>query len=115
MTPHRGKHYSLPFLPATPSSPSRTLGGLFELTRCPSRALDLPRASLPEPQRIMNTVCRARRGGARTLLRTTDAKLDYAFVENALVFVYPRIGWTKAPLSTPTPAYLHLGDKLEES
>ena len=42
-TPHRGEHYSLPFLPATPSSPSRTLEGLFELTRRPSRALDSPR------------------------------------------------------------------------
>ena len=35
-----GKYFSLPFLPATPLSPSRTLKGLFELTRCPSRALD---------------------------------------------------------------------------
>ena len=57
MTPNRGvKHYSLPFLPATPSSPSRTLGGLFELTRCPSRALDSPRALLPELQRNKDTV-----------------------------------------------------------
>ena len=46
-----GKHYSLPFLPATPSSPSRTLEGLFELTLRPSRALDSPRALLPELQR----------------------------------------------------------------
>ena len=38
MTPGRGKRYSLPFLPATPLSLSRTLEGLFELTRCPSRA-----------------------------------------------------------------------------
>ena len=30
-----GKHYSLPFLLATPSSLSRTLEGLFELTRRP--------------------------------------------------------------------------------
>ena len=42
---------SLPFLPATPSSPSRTLEGLFELTRRPSRALDSPRALLPERKR----------------------------------------------------------------
>ena len=42
--PSSGKHYSLPFLPATPSSPSRILEGLFELTRCPSKALDSPRA-----------------------------------------------------------------------
>ena len=49
MTPRRGKHFSLPFLPDTPSSPSRTLEGLFELTRRPSRALDSPHALLPEP------------------------------------------------------------------
>ena len=54
MTP--GKHYSLPFLPATPSSPSRTFEGLFELTRGPSRALDSPRALLPELQRYKDTV-----------------------------------------------------------
>ena len=30
--PSSGEHFSLPFLPATPSSPSRTLEGLFELT-----------------------------------------------------------------------------------
>ena len=34
-----GKYFSLPFLPATPSSPSRTLEGLFELTWRPSQAL----------------------------------------------------------------------------
>ena len=54
--PSSGKHYSLPFLPATPSSPSRTLEGLFELTRRPSRALDSPRALLPELQRYKDTV-----------------------------------------------------------
>ena len=42
---------SLTFLPATPSAPSRTLEGLFELTRRPSRALDSPRALLPERKR----------------------------------------------------------------
>ena len=56
MNPSSGKHYSLPFLPATPSSPSRTLEGLFELTRRPSRALDSPRALLPELQRYKDTV-----------------------------------------------------------
>ena len=44
--PLSGKHYCLPFLPATPSSPSRILEGLFELTWCPSRDLDSPRAPL---------------------------------------------------------------------
>ena len=51
-----GKHYSLPFLPATPSSPSWTLEGLFELTRYPSRALDSPRALLLVLLRYKDTV-----------------------------------------------------------
>ena len=46
--PSLGKHYSLLFLPATPSSLSWTLEGLFELTRRPSRALDSSYALLPE-------------------------------------------------------------------
>merc|ERR1711923_120706 len=54
--PLSGRHYSLPFLPATPSSPSRNLEGLFELTRRPSRALDSPRGLLPELQRYKDTV-----------------------------------------------------------
>ena len=49
--PSSGKHYSLPFLPATPSPLSWTLEGLFEVTWRPSRALDSPRALLPELQR----------------------------------------------------------------
>ena len=88
--PSSKKHFSLPLLPATPSSMSRTLEGLFELTRRLSRALDLPRALLPELQRIKDTHrqgCRARRGGPRTPSRTTDANFDCTFVENALLFV----------------------------
>ena len=49
--PSSGKHYSLYFLPATPSSPSQTLEGLFEPTLRPSRALDSPLVLLPELQR----------------------------------------------------------------
>ena len=60
--PQSGKHYSLPFLLATPLSPSRTLEGLFELTRRPSRALDSPRVLLPELQRYKDTVRRAALG-----------------------------------------------------
>ena len=57
MTPHRGNTtHSLPFLSATPSSPSQTFGGLFDLTRRPSRALDLPCALLPELQINKDTV-----------------------------------------------------------
>ena len=49
-----GKHYPLPFLPATPLS--WTLERLFELTRRPSWALDSPRALLPELQRNKDAV-----------------------------------------------------------
>ena len=56
MTPHWGGYFSHPFLPATPLSLSRTLEGLFDLTRRPSRALDSPRALLPELQRYKDTV-----------------------------------------------------------
>ena len=57
MTPHQeNATYSLPLRSATPSSPSWTLEGLFELTRRPSRALDSPRALLPELQRYKDTV-----------------------------------------------------------
>ena len=38
----------------------------------------------------------ARHGGPRTPTRTTDANLDCAFVENALVFVAPKIGRARA-------------------
>ena len=41
---------------------------------------------------------RARHKGPRTPSRTTDANVDCAFVENALVFVVPKIGWAQAPL-----------------
>ena len=51
----KGKYFSIPFLPATPSFPSRTLEGLLELTQRPSRALDSPCALLPELQRYKDT------------------------------------------------------------
>ena len=50
-----GKRYSLLFLPATPTSLSRTQG-LLELTRRPSRALESPRALLSELQRYKDNV-----------------------------------------------------------
>ena len=88
-----GENYSLPFLPATPSSPSRTLEGLFELTGRPSRALNSPRALLPELQRYKDTVRCAVLGaevpGLRQDSRTTDSNLDGAFVENALFYTDP--------------------------
>ena len=52
MTHHWGNN----ILRITPSSPSRTLKGLFELTRRHSQALDSPRALFPELQRYKDTV-----------------------------------------------------------
>ena len=66
-----GKHNSLPFLPATPSSPTQTLEGLFELTQRPSWALDWPGSLLPVLQRNKDTqMCQARRRGPRTASTT---------------------------------------------
>ena len=56
MIPRLGKRLSLPFLPATPSSPSHTLGGLFEMTQHYSWVIDLPRALLWELQRNEDTI-----------------------------------------------------------
>ena len=115
MTPRWVKHYYIPFLPATPSSPSWTLEGLFELTRRPSRAHDLPRALLQRTTEIQGhcQVCRARCKGPRTLSRTIDENLDCVFVENALVFLVPNIGraWaSQLPLNdAPVSSYLTFG------
>ena len=80
--PSLGEHCSLLFLPATPLSLSGT-PGLLELTRRLSRALDSPRALLPELQRIKDTVRCALLGAEVPVSRTIDANLDCAFVENA--------------------------------
>ena len=56
---------------------------------------------------------RGRHGGPRTLLRTTDANLDCAFVENALVFVAPKMGRAQAPLNEIGPYLISVvGDGL---
>ena len=49
MIPGQGNDI-LTFLPATPSSPYRTLEGPSKRTGCPSRAIDSPHALLPDPQ-----------------------------------------------------------------
>ena len=54
--PELGKHYSLWFRPTTLLCRSLTLEGLFELTQCPSRALNSPFALLLELQRNKDTV-----------------------------------------------------------
>ena len=55
--PLSGKYYSLPFLPATPSSLSGTLEGLFEHTFGTLQGpFDSPRTLLPELQRYKDNV-----------------------------------------------------------
>ena len=78
-------HCSIPFLPATPLSPSWTLEGLFELTWRPSRALTSCIASGTTEIQGHREVCHARPGGPRTPSTTADANLGCAFVESALV------------------------------
>ena len=56
MTHHGGEYCSLLFNIVSTLSGSQTLEGLFELTRHPSRALNLPRVSLSELQRNKDTV-----------------------------------------------------------
>ena len=54
--PLSGKNYSIPVLPAIPSSLSRILEGLFELKQRPSRVLNWPRALLPELRKNKDTI-----------------------------------------------------------
>ena len=87
MTPRWGDNFSLKFLPGTPSSRSRTLEGLFELTRRLLRALDSPRALLSELQRKKDTVkCAAIGVDVPGHSKSADANLDCAFVENTLSY-----------------------------
>ena len=97
MTPHRGNYFSLLFLAATPSSPSQTLEGLFELTWRPSRKgphLASCVASGTTEIQGHRQVCHPRRKGPRTLSKTTDANLNCLFVENA--FFTPILDCEKA-------------------
>ena len=57
----------------------------------------------PELQRNMGhrQVCGSRRSGPRKQSTTTDANLDCAFVENALVFIVPKVGRARGPLGAP--------------
>ena len=95
MTLRRGKHYSSPFLPATPSSPSLTLEGLFELTQRLLRALDSPRALLLEQQRYKNTV-RCASLGAEVSGRRQEQLTHTLIVRllKPLNFVVPKAGGT---------------------
>ena len=73
--PSSGKCFSLPFLPAISSTPSWTLEGLFEMTQLPSRALDSPRALLPDLQRETRTPSGGPRTGTLTLSADTNLEL----------------------------------------
>ena len=85
MTPR----FSLPLLPATPSSLSWTLEGFFELIRRPSGVLDSPRALLPELQRYKDTVRCAVLGakvpGHRQKQLTQTLIVENAFLHPSLV------------------------------
>ena len=97
MTPGRGQCSSLSFLPETPSS--RTLEGPFELTRRPSRALDSPRALLPELQRNKVTV-KCGQLGAEVPGHRPEQLTQTLFVR-WFFCVVPKIGRTLAPLNDP--------------
>ena len=51
MTPHLGGYCFLVFLSGTPSSRSRTIEGLYELARFPSRAIIIALGYITPPQR----------------------------------------------------------------
>ena len=78
-----GKDYSLPFLPATPSSLSQTLEGLFRAEAGPFKGPRLASCVASGTTDIQGhpQVCRTRRGGPRTPSTTTDGNLDCALVE----------------------------------
>ena len=100
MTPPWGKHFSLPFLPATPSSPSQNLEGLFELTQRPS-TLDSPRSLLPELQRNKDTIRWATLGEEvprqrqEQLLQTLILRL----LKTHLFLLFPKLGRPEPPLT----------------
>ena len=81
LTPSLGKYFSHPFLPATPSSLSQALKGLFDLMQHPPRALDSPLALLLDLQIYKDPVRSGafRCGGLGTLIapkfRETPAPL----------------------------------------
>ena len=72
MTPHRGDTF---LFHSSQQPDPRTLEELFELTRRPSRALDSPRALLPELQRYMDAVRYATLGAADSVM-TADTNLE---------------------------------------
>ena len=71
---------------------SRTLDGLFELTRRPLRAPPLPSCVASRATEINYTV--------RARCRTIDTNLDSVFLENTLVFVVLNIRDPRLSLAT---------------
>ena len=84
MTPLQVRYCSLSFLPATPSSWSRTLEGLFELKVHPSRAS--PHAFIQRYKDTVRYVELAKRGGHRAPLETTDTNLDCVVIKKPHTF-----------------------------
>ena len=70
--PCQGNTFLFCFSP--PSSPSGTLEGLFELTQRPSRALNLPRALLPELKINNDTIVRCAAPGDQDTVKNTSCK-----------------------------------------
>ena len=72
---------SLSFLPATPLSWTHNLEGLYELTqRSPQPHLDIAFRTTEIQGHLQ--ACRTRHGGPRTPSRTTNANLDFVFVNH---------------------------------
>ena len=95
-------------LPSYSSCLPRTLEELFELTWRSSRALDLRGLLLSKLQRYKDSLVQAKRRCQRTLSRKTITNLNCTFVDNALVFIFPKLwgGAVALPLTTALLAYL---------
>ena len=80
MTP---RHYSLPFLPATPLSPSQTLEGFFWADMAAFKGPHLASCigSGAIEKQGQRHVCRARHRSPRTLSKNNWRKLDCVFVK----------------------------------
>ena len=90
MTPDRGGHCSFPFVVATPSSLSRTLEGLFELTLLLQGPSNSSRALLPKKEKQGHSqVCRTTQNSSRTPSIISDAHLDCVFVIKTLFYADP--------------------------
>ena len=101
--PSSGKHYSLPFLPATPSSPSRTLEGLIELTRHPTRALNLAAYVASELRGYKDTVRCAVLGAEVPDHRQVQLTqtLIVLVLKTHFFSVFQKLGGPGPPLSAP--------------